>query len=150
MCLMIELLEPAPDCFMIFRRKLPWPVILIPQPPNDDRRMVVVLVDHVAQHSRGLLFPPVISSSGAAPGDLLPHQQPELIALLEHDSRLLVVTETYKVRAHFFDQPHLLPNQVFGHRCPDSRMIFMPLRAFEEQAFAVELEWTVHHEFETA
>src|SRR5690606_16636383 len=56
--LFIELLEVA------------RPIVFIAEPPDDDRRVVMVLFNHMGQHPASLRFIHFASQSAAAPGYL--------------------------------------------------------------------------------
>ncbi len=105
--------------------------------------MVVVLGDHVAEHAASHLFEGVVADSGAAPGDLLPNEDAETVAELEHAARLLVVSKADEVRAHILDELHLLVDEVVGHGGGVACVVFVAVGSAEEEALAVELEGAV-------
>ena len=61
------------------------PIVLIAQAPENHRRMIVMLVNHVPQHVAALLLVALAAKTTAAPWDFLPHEQPELITHLQHE-----------------------------------------------------------------
>ncbi len=64
-----------------------------------------MLVDHVPEHVAALLLVAFAGHAATAPGNLLPDQQPQLIAQIEHQRRLLIMAQAHKICAHFLDQP---------------------------------------------
>ena len=109
--------------------------------------MIAVLIDQGAQHVESLLLIAAAAHSAAAPRDLLPHQQPERVAALQHDARLLIVAEAHEVAAHVLDHLHFPPDQVFRHRGGESGVVLVALGAADQQTLAVQLEGAVLHEF---
>src|SRR5215212_4752413 len=126
------------------------PVVLISDSPDDHGRMIAMLVDQVAQHTPRLLLVTLAAQSAATPGNLFPHQQTQLIAHIEDHARLLVMPETNEVCAHVFYQTHLASHEILSHCGCETGMIFVTLRAANQQALAVQFEWTTLYEFKRA
>ena len=112
--------------------------------------MVVMLVDHVAQHAMSLLLPRIVADSTSAPEYLFPNHNAELVAEIENDSRLLIVRQPNEVRANVFDHLHFFSDQVFGHGGPNAGVILVSLRSANEQALAIQLERAMRDELELA
>ncbi len=122
------------------------PVVLIAQAPHEHTGVVEVLVDHVGEHERASVLPFFVAHAGAAPRRLLPHQQAEFVAEIQHQPRLLIVAEADEVRAHRLHQFHLGANQLVGLRGGKAGMVHVALRAPQQQALAIQLEGPVVHE----
>ena len=109
--------------------------------------MVAMLVDHVAQHAPRLLAILLAAHAAAAPGNLFPHHDAELVAACSSASREpLIVPQADEIAAHLLDHPHLLADQVFGHGRRQPGVVLVPLRAAQEQPLTVELERAVLRE----
>ena len=141
--------EPA-DGLLIDAGVFAGPVIFIAQAPEDDGRMVDMLVDQVGQHAFGVLLESRVAHPGAAPGSFLPHHQAELVAEIEDEAVLLVVREADEVRSHLANHREFLAHEVIGHRCGSSGVVCMARGAAEEYAGAVELERAVFDELKAA
>ncbi|MNR00069.1 hypothetical protein D3C85_1158290 [compost metagenome] len=66
-----------------------------------------MLLDHRGKHVDALLAILWSTQSAAAPWNFFPDKNPKLIAEIEHDTRLLIMTEADEIRPHRLDQPHL-------------------------------------------
>ncbi|MNC20893.1 hypothetical protein D3C75_688600 [compost metagenome] len=71
---LMQLLHKAADGFLIEVVVVPFPVIFIAQSPDNDGRVVVMLVDHGPEHVPALRLVRLIAQPAAAPGNLLPYQ----------------------------------------------------------------------------
>ena len=80
----VQFRHEGPDCFRVESLKVARPVVLVAKPPKNHRGVVVMLVDHVAQHVAALLAKSLSTESATAPRDFLPHQQAKFIAEIEH------------------------------------------------------------------
>ena len=116
------------------------PIILVAQPPQNDGRVVVVLVDHVRQHALRILLKGLAADPRATPRNLFPHHQAKFVAQFEHQPVLLVVGEPDKIRAHIADHPHLFTHLVVAHCCGHAGVVGMPLRAPEQHPLAIQFE----------
>lgn len=150
MRLIVQLLHESVDLLLAEVGDVTRPVILVAQAPNNHRGMVVVLVDHIAQHASGLLLVSLSSQPAAAPRYFLPDQQAQLVTGFEHGARLLIVSESDEVRPHLLDQLHLLASELFGHRRAEQGVVLVAMRAFNQEPFAIELEGPVRDELEVA
>src|ERR1039458_3792011 len=65
---------------LIEDRILVWPVVLIVRSPQNGGGVIVMLVDHVREHIPDIALERLVPHSGAAPGNLFPYQQAELVA----------------------------------------------------------------------
>jgi hypothetical protein len=99
-----------------------------------------VLRDHIAQGAAAHLLEDFVADATAAPGDLFPDENAKAIAELEDPPRLLVMGETNEVGTHLFNEVHLLLDEIVGHGCGVTGVIFVSMRSAEEEAFSVELE----------
>src|SRR5262252_8456285 len=148
MRLLIQRLHEGTDLLLVELGEVARPVILVAKTPDDYRGMIVVLVDHVSQHAFRLPLVALPSQSAAAPWDLLPDQQTQLVAAIEHGARLLIMAQPDEVCSHLFDQRHLFANEILGHRRAEQSVILVALRAPDEESLAIELERAVLEEFE--
>ena len=112
--------------------------------------MIAMLVDCICQLLAHHLLPVVAADAAAAPRRFFPHQQAKLVAEIEHQAVLLIMCEADEVRAHRLDELHLFADQVVGHRARVARVVFVPMRAAQQQALAVQLERAVLAELEVA
>jgi hypothetical protein len=102
--------------------------------------MHAMLLDHLAQHR-----PHVPCERGARVDlvddrDLLPHDEPEPVAFLEHRLALRVVGESYEVEAVGLDAPHVVALERLRHRAAVARAVLVAIRAVEAERPAVEQE----------
>ena len=126
------------------------PVVLVAEAPQQNAGMVVVLRDHVAQGAAAHLFEDVIANAATAPGNLLPHEEAEPVAVLEHAPRLLIVRQPDEICAHVLDEVHLLVEQVVGHRRCVAGVVFVAMRPAQQQTLAIQLERAMVDEFGVA
>jgi len=111
----VQFLHESADTVFIEIWKISGPVVLIPQSPEDHRRVVVMLADHVGQHPPRLSLVLPAAESATTPGDLFPYQDAQAIAEMQDDPGLLVVGEPDIVHAHGLHEDHLLPHLILGH-----------------------------------
>src|SRR5262249_3002207 len=126
------------------------PIVLVAEAPEDHRRVIAVLVDHIAQHAPCLLAIIGAADAATAPWDLLPHDEAEFVAQLEREAGALIMAEADEVAAHLFHELEFLADQVVGESGGESRVVLVALRAFEKQLLAVEAEEAVRRKFEGA
>src|ERR1700679_3067432 len=138
------------DCRFIYAWILTRPVVFVAKSPENDGRMVIVLVDHVSEHVFRILLKRVAPNPGSAPRSLLPDQEAKLIAQVEHQSILLVMAEADKVCPHLADEAHFFANLIVTHCSRNSGVIGMALGAMQEQPFVIQLEGTVLDKFNPA
>src|SRR5262249_34446624 len=150
MRLVVQLSHEGADLVLVEFGEVARPVILVAQTPNDHGRMVVVLVDHVAEHSPSLFLVVLASQTTAAPGNLFPDEQAELVAAVEHSAGLLIVAQPDEVRAHLLDQLHLGANQLFAHRRTEQGVVLVAMRSLDQKSRAIESERTVVDKFKRA
>ena len=141
----VEFGHEGADRLLVKRGKVAGPVVLVAEAPEDHRRVVPVLVDQRPEHVAALLPVAFAAEPAAAPGDFLPDEQPQLVAEVEDERCLLIVAEADEVGPHLLDLGHRAADHVVGHGCRDSRVVFVVMRAAEEQPLAVELEGPVRH-----
>src|ERR1035441_5390335 len=77
------LYEPA-NLVLVKLREIAWPVILISESPEDHRWVIVVLVNHGAQHLSRQLLISVIPQPSSRPRDLFQNEQAQFVALIQH------------------------------------------------------------------
>src|SRR6185369_13382775 len=109
-----------------------------------------MLIDHVAQHAARLFLVAVAAEAAATPRNLFPNEQAQLVAQIENRARLLKMAKTDEVCAEVFDQLHLFAHEILGHGRAEAGVIFMTLRAANQQSLAVEFEWSVLDELKRA
>ena len=109
-----------------------------------------MLPDHVLQHAMGLRLIGIAAHAPSAPGNLFPHQQPQRVAELQHEVRLLIVSEADEVGTHLLDLLHLAAYLLVGHRGTHASMVFVSMRSLQQQTAPVELERSVRLELECA
>ena len=119
------------------------PVVFISQAPQDDRWMIVMLVNEVAQHVPALLPVPFAPQTAPAPGNFLPDQQAQLVAQIQHQRCLLVVSQPHEIRPHVLDLAERLAHDLVRHGRRDAGMVLVIVGAAQEQPFPVELERAV-------
>ncbi len=135
-----QLLQIRADGLLVDLRILGRPVVLVAQTPQQNAGMVVVLRDHVAQRAAAHLLEDVVAHAAAAPGNLLPHQDAEPVAVLEHTPRLLVVPQPNEICAHVFDELHLLLEQFIRHRRRIACVVFVAAGPAQQQTLSIQLE----------
>ena len=139
----VQLGKQRADLVLVEFLEVTGPVVFVAKSPENDGGVVAVLVDHVAEHAPRLLLVALATHAAAAPRDLFPNQQAQLIALIEHDARLLVMRETDEIRAHLLDHRHLFADKVLRHRGRQAGVILVAVCASEQQPLTVQLERTV-------
>src|SRR5690606_21998911 len=77
--------------------KIARPVVFIPQPPDNDRGVIVMLLYHIGQHPSGLRFINLAAQSTAAPRYFFPYQYTQAIARFQDDTRLLVMPKSNEI-----------------------------------------------------
>ena len=135
-----QLRHECTNRILIHRRILGRPIIFVAETPQNDARMIAMLIDHRRQLVLRHLLPRSVADAAAAPRQLLPHQQPKLIAQLEHQPRLLIVREPDEVRAHLLNHLHLFARHIIRNRRRIPSMVFMPMRSAQQQPLAIQLE----------
>jgi len=85
--------------------------------PTASRRVIAVLVDHGPQHVGGLSLETVAAQATAAQG-ISSHQEPQLVARLQHTRDCWLVPEADEVGAILLDERHLLADDVLGDGGP--------------------------------
>ena len=141
----VEFGHEGADRLLVEGGEVAGPVVLVAEAPEDDRRVVPVLVDQCPEHVTALLPVAFAAKPAAAPGDFLPDEQAQLVAEVEDERCLLVVAEADEVGPHLLDLRHRAADHVVGHGCRDSRVVFVVVGAAEEQPLAIELEGPVRH-----
>lgn len=136
----VEFLHEGADGVLVLLFEIAGPVVFVAEAPEDDGGMVAMLADESLEHVAALLLVTVAADAAAAPWDLLPDEQSELIAELENKRCLLVVAEAHEVRAHFLDGHKGLADDLVGHGGGDSGVVLVVMRASEQETFAIELE----------
>ena len=132
MRLRVQLCHEVADRRLVEIFEVAGPVVLIAQAPQDDRRMVVVLVNHVTQHLAALLFVNFTAQPTSTPRDFFPCENPQLVAQLQHQRCLLVMAEPHEVHAHILHRLQCLPHDPVRHGGSDSRVVFMVMRATQQ------------------
>src|SRR6185312_11014713 len=143
-----QLRHEGANGFLVHARVLGWPVVLITESPEDHAGMIAVLVDGIRQLLAHHLFPVVAADAAAAPRRFLPHQQAKLVAEIEHETVLLIVREADEVRAHRLDELHLFADQIIRQGARVASVVFVPMRATQQQTLTVQLEWAMLDELE--
>ena len=108
------------------------PIIFVAQSPDDDRWMIEMLIDHVFQHSTSLLLVDLSPNAATAPRNLLPNQNAQSITCVEHNPRLLIMSQADEVDAHLFHHFHFGNDCFFGHGRGNASMIFVTVRPTQE------------------
>src|SRR5262249_59439834 len=90
------------------------------------------------------------SQTTAAPGNLFPDEQAELVAAVEHSAGLLIVAQPDEVCPHLLDQLHLGANQLFAHRRTEQGVVLVAMRSLDQKSRAIESERTVVDKFKRA
>ena len=83
MCEGVELDHERANLVFIKLFKITGPVVLVADPPDDDRRMIAMLIDQVAQHAPRLFFVNLAAETAATPRNLFPNKQTQFVAQLE-------------------------------------------------------------------
>ena len=91
-----------------------------------------MLLDEGLQHIAALLLVTVATDAATTPRNLFPHQETQLVAQLQHQWSLLVMTQTYEIRAHILDGDEGLANDLIWHGRSHAGVVFMVVRALEE------------------
>ena len=143
----VQFRHEGPDRFRVESLKVARPVVLIAKPPENHRGVVVMLVDHVAQHVAALLAESLSTESAPAPRDFLPHQQAKFIAEVEHKRSLLVVAQADEVGAHFFHERECLSNDCIRHCGRHAGVILVIMGSPEKESLPVYFERPVFDPF---
>src|SRR5690606_35742728 len=144
----MELLHEHTDFLFVKLLEIAGPIVLVAQSPNDNRRVIIMLFDHIGQHPTGLCLVYFTAQSTAAPGNFLPYQYTQAIARFQDDTRLLVMPKADEIDTHVFHHPHLVPDHVFRHCRAYASMVFMTMRTPEQQSLTIEIERALFREFE--
>src|SRR5690242_7633675 len=112
--------------------------------------MVIVLRDHGSELIARHVFEGVVADAAAAPGNFLPDENTEAVAVVEHAARLLIVRKPDEVDTHLLHQLHLLIDEIVGHGGGVASMVLMAVRAAQEQTLAIELEGAVFNKLGVA
>src|SRR5215216_1750298 len=112
--------------------------------------MIIMLFDHILQHSFCLLLINLSAQPAAAPGNFFPDEDAETIAEIENDARLLVMTQANKIHSHFLHHYHFCSHLIFCHSGRYTRMIFMTLGAADQQSFSIQQERALLYKFDMA
>ena len=112
--------------------------------------MMTMLGDHIFEHPMSLLLILFSPYSTTTPGNLFPHEDAERVAEVEYEVALLVMSQTDEVGAHVLDLLHLLSDLLIGHSGTHSSMVFMAMRALQEQTTTIEEERSMLAELITA
>ena len=128
-------------------REIVRPIIFITQSPDNDRRMIVVLGDHINQHILRLVAICFITDSTTAPRNLFPHKNSQFVTKIEDDFRLLIMTKAYKIDAHFLHHLHLMDHLLFSHGRSHTCMIFMAMSTSQQKTSAIQMERTLLYKF---
>lgn len=122
------------------RLEIALPVVLIAQPPQDDGRMVAMLLNHIGEHPARLVLVALSAQTAAAPGYFFPDEKSQLVAEPQNDAGLLIVPQADKVGTHLFYLLHFGAHHLFGQGSAYSGMVFMAVSAAQQQPFAVQVE----------
>ncbi len=126
------------------------PVDFVAQRPEEYARVVAVLPDHLAQHRLRIAFPVGATEPAPAPGQFVPENQPQAVGS-PVDRRILgIVPQAYEIRAQFLDHFHVTNVQWVRHGSAVAGMLFMPVRASQEQALTIEFKRAVVSKTEPA
>ena len=148
---LVQLAHEGADRLLVEHLEVAGPVVLVAQAPQDDRGVVAVLVDHRASMSRACWLVALAAEAAAAPGDLLPDQQAQLVAQVQRQARLLVVAEPDEVGAHLLDRGRArarTTSSVSGGA--EAGVVLVAVGAAQQQALAVEEERALFLELEVA
>src|SRR5688572_21560764 len=145
---LVKLGHKGTDLFLIELLEIARPIVLVSEAPNYDSGVVPVLVDHIHEHPAGLLLVPLAAQTAAAPWNFFPYQKPKFITQVQSDAGLLMVSEADEIHTHLLHQLQLFSNQIFGQGSGEAGVIFVPVRPPQEQALAVQLEWSLPYKFE--
>src|SRR3954471_7080168 len=107
-----------------------------------------MLLDHMSEHAVRLLLVCCSSQSSATPRYLFPDHDTKTITEVEHNARLLIVAKPDKIHTHFFHHYHFLPDKIFRHCSGHTRMVFMALRAADQQSLTIKKKRTMVNESE--
>src|SRR6202035_1031877 len=140
MGLTVQLFDERDNFLFAVVGKISGLVTLISKTPENDRRMVIVLVDHRVKHGKRLPLVMLASEASAPPRYFLPNQQAEFIAEIKHRAWLLIMAAPDAMRAHLLNQLHLCAYKIIRHARPQARMVFFALCASQQQPFAIQPE----------